>query len=185
MTDSALRERGRELAQLGYNGLFLSMDDPLERLATDRADLRRLVEDADAPLEQRFLAAEVLFRVDKRFPPKSLAPELARIYVGALRDGVVAAANAWSMPGELDGPAGQHLVKLGAAAESELLSALGDAKTVTYAGSREASIGNSYKYRVKDIAAQLLRAIRGESLEVDQSPTRRDRAIRELRKDSG
>jgi hypothetical protein len=185
MTDSASREPGRELVQLGYNGLFLSMDDPLERLGTDRADLRRLVEDADAPLEQRFLAAEVLFRVDKRFPPKSLEPELARLYVGALRDGVVTAANAWSMPGELDGPAGQHLVKLGSAAESELESALGDATSVTYAGSREASIGNAYKYRVKDIAAQLLRAIRGESLEVDTSPSRRDRAIRELRNNSG
>ena len=161
------------------------MDDPLERLGADRADLRRLVEDADAPLEQRFLAAEVLFRVDKRFPPKSLAPELARIYVGALRDGVVTAANVWSMPGELDGPAGQHLVKLGAAAESELEGALADGTSVTYAGSREASIGNSYKYRVKDIAAQLLRAIRGDALEVDASPSRRDRAIRELRKESG
>jgi hypothetical protein len=188
VTEVATPELGRELSELGYGRLFQSMRDPLEGIESSPADLaslRQIVQDPNAPLKQRFLAAEVLFRVDKRFPPREQREEVAHLYVQALREGVVPAANAWSFPGELDGPAGKHLVSLGSAAEPELIEALGDNSRVTYDGSREASIGNSYKYRVKDIAWQLLRAIRGQSLEPAERPAQRDREIQALRKDGG
>jgi hypothetical protein len=89
-------------------------------------------------------------------------------------------ANPWGLPGD-PGPLSQQVIALGKAATGPLLDALDDATAMTYSGSREATVGNSYHWRVKDQAAALLAALRGEALMPDVDPKKRDKAIAALR----
>ncbi len=89
-------------------------------------------------------------------------------------------ANPWGLPGD-PGPLSQQVIALGKAATGPLLDALDDATAMTYSGSREATVGNSYHWRVKDQAAALLAALRGEALVPDVDPKKRDKAIAALR----
>ena len=82
---------------------------------------------------------------------------------------------------ELDEPAGQHFVALGEPAVPALVSLLDDTTRLEYGGSKEATVGNSYAYRVKDFAAFYLSRIRNLPFDVVQDPAARDKAIDALR----
>ena len=173
----------RRLEALSYHDLFLGPDDKtlgsLWAAPGDRGALAALVADANGPGHARFLASEILFRKDPTFAPGPAAGSLATAYAAELREAEV--ANPWGLPGELDGPPGQHLVALGEPAVAALVPLLDDTRPVMYEGSKEATVGNSFDYRVKDLAAFYLSRIRGIPYEVRQSPGGRDPLIARLR----
>ena len=178
MTDYAGR-----LRSLGYSRLFLSLSDvevdALWREPHAAEALAALVADTGADPEARFLAAEILSRKQPGYPSPSESALLAPVYADALRHAEL--ANIWGMPGELDGPAGQHLVALGAGAAVALAPLLNDARPVIYGGSEEATIGNSYQYRVKDFAAFFIHRIGGSPYSLRKPPRERDAEIERLR----
>jgi len=89
-------------------------------------------------------------------------------------------AHPWGMTGELDGPLGQHLVGLGEPAVAALRPLLDDDRVIRSSGSREATYGNGFKYRVKDLAAFFVASIRKLPFAVGEDPAVRDRAIAAL-----
>ncbi len=172
------------LSDLGYENLFMRLDSAdLDRVwsepgAAER--LRELVLNPAAAVGPRFLAAEVLFARAPNFPPDELHSALASVYGRALAMAEV--ANPWGLPGETDGAAGQHLLQLGDAAIDPLIELLDDGRRVVYSGSKEATFGNSYAYRVKDLAAFYLSQLTGLPYAVHERPANRDFEIGSLRK---
>lgn len=178
-----MRDLARRLTALGYEGLFERLGDrELDALWGEpgmREQLDSLAVDASAPAEARFLAAELLFRKRPGYPPPAARAALAVAYAEALKG--TSSANRWGLPGELDGAAGQHLVQLGDAAAAPLEALLSDNRRVQYAGSKEATVGNEYEYRVKDLAAFFLSRIQNVPYVVREQPAARDGEIERLR----
>jgi hypothetical protein len=177
-----LHDIAQRLKSLGYERLFLSLDgaelDALWRQPGIAEPLDALTADTSADTEARFLAAEALARKQPNFV-STHAARLAPIYVGALRNSKL--ANIWGMPGELDGAAGLHLVGTGTHAVDQLIPLLDDTRQITYSGSEEATVGNSFRYRVKDFAAFFIHRILGLPYTVRKTPSERDMEIERLR----
>ncbi len=171
--------------ELGYVELFLRLDEEAIDSIWDvpRASevLKALAIDSNAPPLASFLAGEMLFYKLDEYPPESDKRRLAEVYAMALRENFTAMANPWGLPGSLDGDPGMHFVELGEWAVAPLLSLLDVESEVTYGGSEEATFGNSYRYRVKDLAAFYLSRIRGVRYEVVEDPGERDKRIEELK----
>ncbi len=178
-----------ELLELGYPELFLRLDQTaLDRVWRDGAGrdaLRDIVAGPHVPVAARFLAAEILFAREPGFPADADPAELAGIYAAALVANVTWMANPWGMPGELDGPVAQHALALGAAAVPAFTALLDDDTELSYGGSQEATLGNSYRYRVKDVAASLVARIRGLPHPTRVEPAARDADIDRLRRHLG
>jgi len=174
----------RTLDRLSYGQLFLQMDDEAQKKvwSTPQAerDLKSIVLDTRKSERARFLAAELLAARSKRLAKAVPGDVLAQVYVGALRSGASQMANPWGLPGGT-GPLSDRVLALGKAATAPLLEALDDAEPMEYGGSRDATVGNSYRWRVKDQAASLLAAVRGERLQPDPDPRKRDQTIAALR----
>lgn len=183
MTDTE-SQLATDLMDLGYMELFLSFDEEAIDSIWNRPDasaaLAELVLDDGAADLARFLAAELLFYKVDDYPPDSARPVLVEIYTTALAHDFVGVANPWGLPGSLD-VVGQHLVELGDAAVPRLVSLLDDNMILLYEGSKEATFGNSYQYRVKDIAAFLISQIAGLEYEVHLTPAERDTEIEQLK----
>ncbi len=182
MTEPQLADR---LLRAGYVGLFMTLDDAEVNAIWAQPGaapaLSRLALDEGAPMQARFLAAEVLFYKDPDYPPAGDEAALAPVYAAALANNYTTMANPWGLPGQLDGLAGQHFIALGEAAIPSLVGLLDDTTAVDYGGSREATYGNSFSYRVKDLAAFFISQIRGLPYEVYESPQARDAEIERLR----
>lgn len=165
-----------------YMSVFMQLTDaPIDELwaqAGGAAALDAVVADRAAPVKARFIAAEVLFRKQPGYHPAD-AGALAAVYAEMLRHDVM--ANPWGMPGELDGPLGKHLVGLGEPAVAALRPLLDDNRAISYSGSHEATYGNAFRYRVKDLAAFFVASIRKLPFTVVEDPAARDRAIAALR----
>jgi hypothetical protein len=172
------------LDKLSYGELFLRLDDVTQRQVWStpgaESDLRAIVLDPHKSARARFLAAELLATRSKGLAKGVPADVVAKVYIQGLRSGASQMANPWGLPGST-GPLSERVVALGKAATAPLLEALNDPEPMVYGGSREASIGNSYGWRVKDQAASLLAALRGERLDPDRDPRKRDEAIAALR----
>ena len=168
-----------ELARLDYVELFLRTGtEQMDRLwaaSNGPRDLEALAVNETAEWKPRFLAAEILFRKRPDFPSTEQKRALASAYIEALR--AAAIGNVWGLPGELDGPAGQHLVGLGDDVAAGLRTLLDDERRVPYWGSQEAMLGNSYAFRVKDFAAFFLSKIRGVPYVLHRDPAARDADI--------
>ena len=171
-----------ELAALGYTDLFMRAGtQDLDRLwnrPRGPQELEALAIDPDASWEPRFLAAEILFRKQAGFPRTEQRAALAGAYAEALRHAAV--GNPWGLPGELDGDAGRHLVSLGEPAAVALEPLLDDQRRIPFWGSKEATLGNSYAFRVKDFAAFFLSAIRRRPYVLHTDPSARDADIKKL-----
>lgn len=180
--DTALADR---LTQLDYAEVFQQPDESvLEGIWTEAGapeSLAALAIDSEAPLLSRFLAAEILFHNLETYPPAAQKPHLSSTYASALAENLAGTANTWGLPGVFDGLAGEHLLSLGEAAVPELVKLLDDDRSVYYEGSEEATIGHSYRYRVKDLAAYYISRIRNIPLEMSEDPDRRDEEILELK----
>jgi hypothetical protein len=146
-------------------------------------DLSALALDADQPTQARFLAAELLADRAPGWVPEGEEEAVAQMYVRALREQVVT-ANRWGLPGTV-GPAGAHLLDLGAAARSALQPVLDDDTRVEFSGSREVALGRRAHWRVRDIAATLLASATGADFPADAKPARRDQAADSLREEAG
>lgn len=168
------------LLALHYSGLFMTMPRGADRvLAEVGADeLAALIADRDAGGEARFLATELWFDGHGKPPLADLA-ELGELYARALAEGWAAYANPWGLPGEI-GPIGGHLLRLGDAAVPALRPRLDDATPISYGGSEEATIGNRYAYRVKDVAAFYAARLLPAPYAVLATPAERDREIAKL-----
>jgi hypothetical protein len=179
---STLEQR---LVQLGFKELFQRLThDALGKVWGDgaaRGLLEQVVLDPSRDPLARFLAAEILFARLSGYPPASALPALASVYATALAGNLAGMANPWGLPGDTSAQVARHVVALGEVAVPSLSPLLGDARPMSYSGSRDATTGNRYDYRVKDIAASLIAAIRGERLIVDVDAAKRDRAIEGLR----
>jgi len=186
-TDLAALEE--KLASVGFQALFqrLTPDvlDAVWRDGAARAALTKLALDPARTALVRFLAAEVLFAKAPGYPPAAARPALAPVYAQALARGFAGSANPWGLPGDEGAATARHVVALGGAALPALLDLLDDNTSMSYHGSREATAGNRYRYRVKDVAAALIAAIRGDAWPVDLDPAARDRAIEALRERIG
>ncbi len=178
-----MADLAKQLEALSYHDLFLRADsetvDSLWHTAGASATLVKLAADPGAPDHTRVLASEILFRQEPDFNPWLEAGSLAKAYAMELSHADV--ANPWGMPGELDGPLGQHLVALGEPAVAALVPLLNDGRSILYEGSKEATVGNSYDYRVKDFAAFFLSRIRRIPYQVHQTPAERDLDIAKMR----
>jgi len=178
-----MTDLSQQLTALGYEGLFLQPGNAaLDRLWAEpgMADqLAQLAVTAEAPLDARFLAAEILFERQPDYPPEGANVALALVYAHALQ--TTDMGNLWGLPGEISPFAGQHLVALGKPIIAELMPLLEDARPVFYEGSEEATLGNRYQYRVKDFAAFFLSHLCGVAYPVHQDPGQRDRKIAALR----
>ena len=179
------RDLAEELSELGYLELFLRLDDTaLDQIwQWPRApeELRRLALHSDIPSLAGFLAAEVLFSRDSTFPAPTDRSALAWLYAEALRQNMTGMANPWGLPGLLDGSVATHVVALGDAAVPDFAALLGNGTQLRYSGSQEATYGNSYNYRVKDKAAELIAELIGVPHPVHLDPQDRDAQIDLLR----
>lgn len=188
-TSSSRHEPGsleRRLTGLGFMELFQRLDqhalDEVWQHGAARAPLEALALDVSAAALARFLAAEILFVKAPKYPPRRAAKALADVYARALAEQLTGMANPWGLPGEPDEATARHAIVLGKSAVPAFEQLLDDKREVHYGGSREATVGNQYRYRVKDVAAALIEAIRGEQVDVkDLDPVRRDSAIGALR----
>lgn len=179
------RDLAEDLSGLGYLELFLRLDDT----ALDRiwrwpgapGGLRQLALHSDTPSLPGFLAAEVLFTRDPTFPAPADRGALALLYAEALRQNMTGMANPWGLPGDLDGPVARHVLALGDGVVPAFAALLDDGTQLRYSGSKEATYGNSYNYRVKDEAAALIAELIGVPYPVHLDPQDRDAEIGLLR----
>jgi len=159
----------QKLLDLGYLNLFQRLDhDALEAVWRDdgRDALLALALDPEAEALARFLAAEIAFIKDPSSVPEDAKAALAELYAKALKKRLVRMANDWTLPDGAVGQAGEHVVKhLGAAALEALSNLLDDDTTVVYQGSQEATFDHPGGFRIKDIAAVLIEAIRRKAKE--------------------
>jgi len=174
-----------KLAQFSYSDLFMQMEtETLDALWAEpdaASALHHLVQASDAPPPVAFLAAEILFAKEPGYPPSAERERLASIYGAALEQNLTRMANPWGLPDQLDEPVAQHFVSLGENAVPVLTRLLENTSGVRYGGSREATYGNSFQYRVKDLAAFYLSKIRGLPYEIKQTPQERDIEIERLK----
>lgn len=178
----AMDELAQRLLNLGYENLFMRLDySTLNELWQEPElpqRLEQLASDPTSPPQARFLAAEILFHQQTSYPPDRETANLAQVYATALADAKI--GNPWGLPGQVGQPAGRHLLQLGQPAVAPLMALLDDTRSVPYAGSREATFGNRYHYRVKDLAAFYISQLCQLPYTVHQTPEERDREIEQL-----
>jgi hypothetical protein len=179
----------RKLMSHAYGEFFVlpAHDQTIDRVWGDpanRAALEALAADATPPLEARFLAAEVLFARDFTFTSRVSPAVVADIYARALEHNLTGMANSWGLLYEHDdaGPVGIRFVMLGDPAVPALVRLLDNAGApMTYAGSKEATVGNAHRYRIKDFAAYYLGRIRRIPVSFHSDVAERDQEIARLR----
>lgn len=135
--------------------------------------------------EAKFLASEVLFQKDILFLQRHNPKKIAEIYTQALVNNYTGMANSWGLlyNHEEEGTVGIAFLTLRNNAIPSLTSLLEDSSiSLYYKGSEEATIGNSYKYRIKDFAAYYIGRIIGNPLKYYSTYEERDIQIQELKK---
>jgi hypothetical protein len=166
------------LTDAGYAALFFAQPPgaaALWREAGMPAALAALADDPVAPEEARFLAAEI---IAAEGPPPPNPARRAGAYAAGLR--ATRQANLWGLPGQADTAAARHLIGLGEAAVPALLPLLADKRRAWYAGSEDATVGNAAQWRICDLAATMVAAIRGGTFDASLPPEVRDAAIARL-----
>lgn len=142
----------------------------------------------------RFLALELVWIRDGRFPEEVASSVVAPLYAEALRRtgakdaGYGLNGNVWGFLAYwdqqgMDGAStlGRHVIALGKGAVPVLMPLLWDVGELVYEGSKEAVIGAKVRYRVKDVAAYLIGRILGMEMKYLGDWGERDREIAVLR----
>jgi hypothetical protein len=188
----------RELAEAGYDGLFLSGErssvDAVWRGGENRAALAEIVQGEAYGDLPRALASEVLFRKAPGDVREYSGDTLGRVYAHALALTGLAdrpmqfSGNEWGFMyhadehgGDAYGALGPHLLEAGPAAVPHLAELLGDAREILYVGSQDATLGNRLAYRIKDVAAYYIGKIAGIPVQFHDEPAKRDAEIDRLR----
>jgi hypothetical protein len=136
-------------------------------------------------MEAKFLASTVFFKKDILFMQRHAPDQIAGIYAQALVHNYTGMANSWGLLYEHkdDGPAGIAFLVIGQKAVPVLAKLLDDgAPGPTYQGSIEATVGNAYRFRIKDFAAYYIGRILNKQLKYYTDLTDRDQQIEELKK---
>ena len=169
------------LERTSFPDLFQRLDrsllDSFWREGKGFERLQSVVLDRSANPRSRFLAAEILFVRDPGYPHGVFVRELSEVYAGALSEAPGTSANPWGLPGLRDGQIELHLATLGKAIIPAFRPLLVDVRPVRYDGSQEATYGNSYGYRVKDLAASLVAAAAGIPFVPPRDPLLRDAVV--------
>jgi hypothetical protein len=180
-------ERKLENDELGMLFVWPQHDNTIAAIWSQPGNpqlLENILNDPQAPGRARLVAAEVLFTKDFSFIDRTSRDGLARLYAEALVKRYTGHANAWGLlwDGNDAGPVGGRFILLGEVAIPALVALLDDATVVDwYAGSEEATVGNGYKYRIKDFAAFYLSRILVKPIAFHSDPLARDREIATLR----
>ncbi|MCR9174320.1 MAG: hypothetical protein NXI10_17615 [bacterium] len=153
---------------------------------TNHVLLYQIIEDKDCSGKAKFLACEVLHAKDtKKYMTSFYLKEIADIYADALIHNYTGKTNPWGLLYRHDdaGECGAMFLILGESAIPTLIQLLDNESVVTnYHGSSEATVGNGYKFRVKDFAAFYLGQIIHEPLEYYDDYEDRDAQIEHLKK---
>jgi hypothetical protein len=142
------------------------------------AGLRKIVQRAAAPMHARFLAAELLFVRQPEFPAAAEAASLPTIYAWAIAN--QATGNLWGLPGDDDGQAATHVLRVGRPMIAALIPLFQDDRLLPYGGSIEATFAGLWQVRIKDVAASLASRILKQPFPKQADQATRDGFIREL-----
>ena len=151
------------------------------------APLKAIVLNEDAPTKARMLANEVLFRRDFSYinDEDVKINRVAAIYTDALANNITGMANSWGFLYKHEriafGPVGGTLAILGKEAIPELVKLLDNETIHLYRGSKEATVGNSYRFRVKDFAAYYIFEIKNIKAVYHETHAARDAEIEKLK----
>lgn len=175
----------KKLLELRYHSIWLQVEGStwteLSQQYNDKC-FEQLLLDEKASGKARFFAAEILFLQHGELLSKIDKKTLNSLYAKALANNYTSSANAWGLPGETD-VVGQHLLSVSDGTTTEVWEALLDNnEKVLYEGSEEATFGNSYNYRIKDIAAYYLSKMKNVDYVVHEDPKKRDKKIEQLKK---
>ena len=190
MTDSKSDTIIKKLVEDQYGDFFNYMiqEDIIStvwREAGGVAPLKAIVIDEEAPTKARLLACEVLMKNEFTFlrDEDGKIDRVAAVYTDALVNNTTGMANSWGLLYEHndEGPVGIMLVMLGEEAISALVKLLDNETIHQYHGSKEATIGNGYQFRVKDFAAYYICKIKNIEAVYHETHAARDEEIEKLK----
>lgn len=189
----------KNLTEAGYSRLFMSgshdLSNSIWQNGENRIYLEQIVQSSNYSDLTRLLASELLYEKVPDYPPAKWQDTLAYLYSQALaitgdKTGAFQiAGNQWGFMYYIDelevkdyGILGTHLVATGTRAIPYLAELLDNTNTFFYVGSKEATLGNSLGYRVKDAAAYYIGQISGIPVTFYEDTTNRDAEIERLKK---
>jgi hypothetical protein len=177
-----------KLVEDHYGNFFNYMiHDQIINTVWDEADgvdnLKKILIDEEAPMKARFLVSEVLFTKRFGFVVEVGAELVAKIYANAMANNLTGMANSWGLLYEYnnEGPVGFNWLLLREAAIPELSKLLDNETIHMYHGSKEATIGNAYQFRVKDFAAYYICKIKRIEAVYHETHAARDTEIEKLK----
>ena len=151
------------------------------------APLKAIVINEDAPMKARMLANEVLLKREFTYLSDEdvKIDRVAAIYTYALANNLTGMANSWGFlykhPYIAVGSLGSKFTILGEEAIPELVKLLDNETIHRYHGSEEATVGNSYRFRVKDFAAYYIYRIKNIKAVYHETHAARDAEIEKLK----
>lgn len=176
----------KKIKEHGYINIFWQVDDMLlnELWAngSNRNELQKIWQSKAMDLEIRLTAAEILFKKDSLFAGanQKIKISLTRLYTDALNNNGTINGNIWGLPGFI-GPAGENLFKTDKNESVRLLKLLlKNKQELNYIGSKDATYGNEYRYRVKDVAAFYLSKLLGVNYKISKDLGNREIEIQHL-----
>ena len=137
-------------------------------------------------IEAKFLACEIFFKKDIFFMRRHPIEKIAEIYTQALVHNYTGMANSWGLlyEHEDEGTVGIEFLVFGKKAIPSLAKLLDNTNTnLEYDGSKEATVGNGYHFRIKDFAAYYIGRIMGNPLKYYPNVIDRDVQIEKLKKE--
>lgn len=182
-----------KISKTNYGDLFLRSDysfiDSIWNEGKNEEKLKKILEDEKSSLTVKFLTAEILryFEVDIT---KKFSKQVSSSYLYSLIDTSEEGKNIAELNGNLwgflydqddTGHLGEVFIKLGDDSVNDLEKGLTNNAFVFYEGSREATTGNSYQYRVKDFAAFYISKIKDIPMTFYQDFEKRDAEIERLK----
>ena len=189
--DTASLARKLVAREFGEFFIYPRHDETIENIWSDSRNhqlLDDVLNDPTISYEAKFLACEVFFKKDILFMRRHEPAEVAEIYAKALSDNLTGMANSWGLlyEHEDEGPVGGAFLNIGRKAIPALAKLLNDERThLKYQGSAEATVGNEYRYRVKDFAAYYIGRIDGNPLRYYADFSDRDEQTDTLKKNLG
>ena len=182
------------LVKTGFQRLFMYGNKSLAKTiwedGKNAASFKHIIASGTASLYAKFLAAEVLRYFEVKLDPQNHSV-LAEIYANALKNTSADRENSVRLNGNLwgflyetndAGYLGQQFIRFGDAAIPPLTKLLEDsAGRILYEGSKEATMGNAYQYRIKDFATFYISKIKDIPITFYRDLKERDKEIEKLR----
>lgn len=198
MLNKDIQEVVKTLSETNYSGLFYvtnkSLMDSVWQNGKNQKALEKLVASYQYNSYVRFLASEILFNKVSDYPSDKIKDTLGLLYSNAIVGSSTVSNNLWISGNEWGfmyhtdrmgitdfGTVGSHLMKIGKPAVPFLVKLLNNNGIIFYEGSQEATLGNSLRYRVKDVAAYYIGKITDVSVDFYESNTERDKEIERIK----